>query len=307
MAMINFKRVLKSGFVSFWRNSFVSLASILVMVVTLFVIGSLVFMGATLVTSLNQLEDKVDVNVYFIIDAPEEEIIALKDRIVALPEVASVEYVSRDQALERFRERHQDDQLTLQALDELGENPLGASLNIRAKETSQYEGIANFLEDETALGGETSIIDSINYFQNKAAIDKLGSIIDAAEMFGWILTATLVVATVIITFNTIRLAIYSSREEIAVMRLVGASNMYIRGPFVFEGAMYGFIAGIVTLIIFYPLTYSLGPVTKSFFGEINLFTYYVRNFLTIFAIIMGSGIFLGAIASFLAVRKYLSI
>lgn len=303
----NFKRILRSGFVNFWRNSFVSLASILVMVVTLFVIGSLVFMGATLDSSLNQLKEKVDVNVYFVIEAPEEEIIALKDRIGVLPEVASVEYISRDEALERFRARHQNDQLTLQALDELGENPLGASLNIRAKETSQYAGIAKFLEDETALGGESSIIDSVNYFQNKAAIDKLGAIIDAAETFGWVLTATLVVATIIITFNTIRLAIYSSREEIAVMRLVGASNMYIRGPFVFEGAMYGFIAGIVTLLIFYPLTYSLGPVTQSFFGDINLFTYYIRNFLMIFAIIMGSGILLGAIASFLAVRKYLSI
>jgi cell division transport system permease protein len=303
----NFKRAIKSGFVSFWRNSFISLASIIVMVETLFVIGSLIFLGATLDTSLKQLSEKVDVNVYFITTAPEGEILALKGRMEALPEVALLEYVSRDEALVRFRERHEDDQLTLQALNELGENPLGASLNIKAKETSQYEGIARFLQEETALGGETSIIDSINYFQNKSAIDKLGRIIAAAENAGLALTITLIVATVIITFTTIRLAIYSAREEIAVMRLVGASNVYIRGPFVFEGSMYGAIAGIITLLLFYPLTYSLGPMTESYFGGINLFSYYIANFLKIFLIIMGSGILLGAVASFLAVRKYLSI
>lgn len=303
----NLKRILRSGFVDFWRNSFVSLASILVMTVTLFVIGSLLFLGATLDASLVQLEEKVDVNVYFVIDAPEEEIVELQERIRALQEVETVEYVSRDEALSRFRERHQNDQLTLQALDELGENPLGASLNVRAKETSQYEGIARFLESETALGAETSIIDSVNYFQNKAAIDKLTSIVHAAERFGLVLTITLIVATVIITFNTIRLAIYSAREEIAVMRLVGASNMYIRGPFMFEGMMYGFIAGIITLLIFYPLTYWLGPATESFFGNINLFSHYISDFPRIFLVVVGSGVVLGALSSYLAVRKYLKI
>lgn len=303
----NFKRVIKSGFVGFWRNSFVSLASILVMTVTLFVIGSLLFLGATLDASLEQLEGKVDVNVYFVTDAAEADIVDLKQRIEALPEVASVEYVSREAALERFRARHENDQLTLQALDELGENPLGASLNIRAKETSQYEGIAKFLQTETALGGETSIIDSVNYFQNKAAIDKLGSIMNAAENFGFALTVTLIVATVIITFNTIRLAIYSAREEIAVMRLVGASNMYIRGPFMFEGMMYGFIAGVITLIIFYPITWWLGPTTETFFGDINLFRYYISEFAYMFRVVVGGGIVLGALSSYLAVRKYLNV
>lgn len=303
----SFKRVIKAGFVSFWRNSFVSLASILVMTVTLFVIGSLLFLGATLDASLEQLERKVDVNVYFVTDAGEPDIIDLKERIEALPEVASVEYVSREAALERFRARHENDQLTLQALDELEENPLGASLNIRAVETSQYEGIAKFLQTEEALGAETSIIDSVNYFQNKAAIDKLGSIMKAAENFGFALTVTLIVATVIITFNTIRLAIYSAREEIAVMRLVGASNMYIRGPFMFEGVMYGFIAGVITLLIFYPLTWWLGPATESFFGDINIFRYYIGEFLYMFGVIVGGGITLGVISSYLAVRKYLNV
>jgi len=276
------------------------------MTVTLFVMGSLIFIGATLESSLEQIKNKVDVNVYFVTSAPEEDILALKSRLEQLPEVSSVEYVSREQSLLRFRERHENDQLTLQALDELGENPLGATLNILAKETSQYEGIANFLQEEEAVGGEEqSIVDNINFFQNRSAIEKLGTIINSAQTFGLVVTIILVIASIIITFNTIRLVIYTSKEEISVMRLVGANNMYIRGPFVFEGMMYGFTSAVVTLILFYPITFYLGPITEGFFGDINLFRYYINNFGEIFLIIVGTGIVLGAVSSYLAVRKYL--
>ena len=140
------KRILRSGFVDFWRNSFVSLASVFVITVTLFVIGSLVFLRAVLDSSLTQLKEKVDINVYFVTTAAEEDILGIQTSLEQLPEVAVVEYVSRDQALAKFRERHENDQLTLQALDELNDNPLGAVLNVRAKDPSHYESIARFLE-----------------------------------------------------------------------------------------------------------------------------------------------------------------
>lgn len=307
MFWINTKRIIKSGFVNFWRNSVVSFAAILVMTMTLFVLGSVIFVGAILNTSLNQIRDKVDINVYFVTDAPEDDILSLKRSIESLPEVAFAEYVSREEALERFRTRHKDDQLTLQALDELGENPLGANLNIKAKETSQYESIAEFLKNESVLSTDnnTPIIDKVNYSQNKSAIDKLTKIIDSSETFGFIIIAVLVIASIIITFNTIRLAIYTSKDEISVMKLVGASNSYVRGPFVFEGIMYGVVSAIITLILFYPLTIWLGPLTENFFGDINLFDYYVDNFSKIFFIIVGSGVLLGIVSSYLAVNKYL--
>ncbi|MDP6387820.1 MAG: permease-like cell division protein FtsX [Candidatus Pacebacteria bacterium] len=307
MIWINIKRIIKSGFVSFWRNSVVSFASILVMTMTLFVLGSILFVGATLEASLNQIRNKVDINVYFVTEAPEEDILSLRDSLESLPEISSIEYVSREEALFRFRARHENDQLTLQALDELGENPLGANLNIKAKETSQYEGIAEFLEDESALSTAegTPIIDKVNYFQNKNAIDKLTRIIDSSETFSFIIIAILVIASIIITFNTIRLAIYTSKDEISVMKLVGASNSYIRGPFVFEGIMYGVVSAIITLILFYPMTIWLGPLTENFFSDINLFDYYIDQFSKIFFIVLGSGVILGAVSSYLAVRKYL--
>jgi cell division transport system permease protein len=307
MFWTNLKRIIKSGFVSFWRNGVVSFASILVMTMTLFVLGSILFVNATLDASLSQIRDKVDINVYFVTTAPEDDIFSLKKSLEALPEVDIVEYVSREQALAEFKLRHENDQLTLQALEELGENPLGANLNIKAKETSQYEGIATFLEGSDALStvDETPIIDKVNYLQNKTAIDKLTKIVDSAERFGFIVIAILVIASIIISFNTIRLAIYTSKDEISVMKLVGASNSYIRGPFVFEGIMYGIVAGIVTLILFYPLTMWLGPLTENFFSDINLFDYYIDKFSKIFFIVLGSGILLGAISSYIAVWRYL--
>ncbi len=308
MAFINTKRIIKAGVLGFWRNTVVSLASILIMVVTLSVLLSLVFGSTMLDTALVSLKEKVDVNVYFLPATEETDVLNLKEQLEQLPEVSSVEYLSREEVLERFRQRHEGDQLTLQALDELGENPLGATLNIQAQETSQYETIANFLESDSALGAnQSTIIDNVNFNQNRVAIERLTRIIDSAETLGFALTILLIVLSIIITFNTIRLAIYTSREEISVMRLVGASNMYTRGPFIIEGMLYGVVAGVITLAIFYPISYWLGPHTESFFGSINMLDYYVTHFPQLFGIVIGSGIILGAISSFLAVRKYLKV
>lgn len=308
MFWINVKRIVNAGFVNFWRNGFVSLASVLIMVVTLFVLGAVVFSGALLESSLTALRDKVDVNVYFMTNAPESDILSLKTSLEALPEVAMVEYISREQALADFQERHNDDQTILNALAELDDNPLGAVFNVRAVETSQYESIAAFLESDAALGsGNQIIIDKVNYYDNKPVIEKLSEIIDSSERLGFALSTILIVLSLIITFNTIRLAIYTAREEISVMRLVGASTAYVRGPFVVEGVMYGVVAGIIVVALFYPITLWMGPFTERFFGSINIFDYYLSNFGQIFLLLLGAGVILGAISSYLAVRRYLQV
>lgn len=306
---VNIKRVIRSGFFSFWRNGFVSLSSILVMVATLFVIGFTIFSGAILKSTLEEIKNKVDINVYFVNTAQESDILSLKSDIEQLPEVLPpVSYVSRDEALSQFKKRHENDEFTLQALDELGDNPLGANLNIKAKDPSQYESIARFLDSKNALSSDgKSIIDKVNYAQNKEAIDKLSKIIKSANSLGLAITFFLVIISVLITFNTIRLVIYMSRDEISVMKLVGASNGYIRGPFFVAGAIYGFISAIITLIIFYPVTFWLGSKTADFFVGLNVFHYYISNFGQIFLLIVGSGVLIGAISSFLAVRKYLKV
>jgi cell division transport system permease protein len=308
MLLTTFKRVVRAGVVGFFRNTFVSLATILVMMITLFVIGVLLFMNAALTATLDQIKEKVDINAYFLTTATEEQVLAVKADVEQLPEVASVEYISREQALESFRQRHESDQLTLQALEELEENPLGASLAVRAKDPNQYEVVANFLEGHAAIkDGEEQIIEKVNYHQNKVVIDRLGSLISTVESAGIVFSIFLTIASIMIVFNTIRLAIYTNRDEIEVMQLVGADNWFVRGPYMIEGILYGFVAGLITLFAFYPIALSMGSMTETFFGTFNAFTFYVNNFGMLFKYIVGSGVVLGAVSSFLAVRRYLGV
>lgn len=310
MTWVTIKRIFRAGFLDFWRNGFVSFASVLMMTFTLFTIGVAIFTGVILSTTLQQFRDKADINVYFTTDAGEERIVTLQQSVSALPEVASVQYLSREEALAAFRNRYQNDQLILQSLDELGQNPLGAVLNIKAKEISQYESIATFLKGQESLQGSgPQIIDKITYYdeRQRAAIDRIAGITDSAKWIGLVVICIFIFTTIAISFNTLRLAIYTSREEISVMRLVGAGQGYIRFPFMVEGVLYGLIASIVTLLLFYPLTWWLGDSTENFFGGINVFSYYLSHFPLFFLAIGGFGVLIGAIASFLATRRYLKM
>lgn len=302
---MNVKRVSRYGLIGFMRNGFVSIAAVLVMTITLFVVAGLMIAGSALQSTLDQLTNKVDVNVYFVTDATEGDIMDMKIELEALPEVASVSYTSRDQALAIFRDRHQNDQLTLQALDELGDNPLGASLAIRAKETSQYESIAKFLEAKQTASGGASIISKVNFYQNRPAIERLSNIIETSRTMGLATALILGISSILIAFNTIRLAIYTMREEIGVMKLVGAGRWYVRGPFLIAGVLYGAISGVIVLLVLYPLAIWMGPASEAFFGTFNIFDYYVSHFPILFLVVMGTGIMLGVISSFLAIRRYL--
>jgi cell division transport system permease protein len=306
MAITTLKRIIRAGFLNFKRGGIVSWAAVLVVTITLSVITIIIFSQAVLRYSLNQIKDKVDVTIYFTVSAPEENILSLKSSLEKMPEVASVSYTSKDEALRLFRERHSNDYPTIQALDEIGDNPLGAYLNIKAKEVSQYESIANFLKTDDALViGSASIVDKVNYHQNKLVIDRLNNIISGAQKLGFLITLILVIISIIITFNTIRLTIFISKEEIGVMRLVGASKMHVRGPFMIEGTIYGLVATGITMFLFLPATLWLGKNMTDFLG-LNMYDYYISNFFTIFAILLLSGIILGIISSFLAIRKYLN-
>lgn len=304
--MTGVKRIVRAGFVGFWRSAYVSLASVFVITVALFVIGSTMFIDQLLTTALSSLQQKVDINVYFVPEAAEEDIAAIRNAVEALPDVAEVTFTSREEALAKYQERNKNDEIAKQALSELNENPLGANLAILANETSQYENIARFLDEQRELTAQNPVIDEVNYTRNKESIDTLTRIIDAIERGSMVIMLVLIFASILITFNTIRLAIYTAREEISIMRLVGASNMFIRGPFMLQGVMYGLVAGVFSLLIFYPLLMWIGPVTESFF-EFNLFSYFVSNFGYIFGVLVGVGIVLGLVSSILAVARYLRV
>lgn len=305
MFFIKIKRVIVSGYRNFTRSGFTSIASILIMTITLFVVTSLIFIQAALNSSLNDIKEKVDVTVYFVSDASELSIKNMEEALRSLPEVSNITYTSRDEALAKFKEKHVNDYLTLQALDELDDNPLGATLNIKAQDPSQYESISKYFESDSALSdGDLTIIDKIDYHQNKIVIDRLTSIINGAKKLGFAISLILILISILITFNTIRLIIYMSREEISVMKLVGAGGRYIRGPFIVSGILVGVVASLLTVVIFFPVSIWLGNQMTDFVG-INLYTYFKSNFFQLFIIMLGCGVIIGSISSIFAIHRYL--
>jgi cell division transport system permease protein len=279
----------------------------LVTTITLSVATAIFLFHAILANAITQVQNKVDIAVYFTIDAPEESILALESSLQKLPEVASVQYASADEQVLQFRDRHADDYLTLQALDELGDNPFGGSLLIKAKDSTQYEAIANMLEGDSQIAQDNAqIIERINYSQNKLVIDRLNSLIDNARNIGLAVTVVLGLISIIIVFTTVRLTIYMAREEIGIMRLVGASTAYVRAPFIVGGLLYGFFAFVIATAIFLPLAYFLGKHATSILG-FNLYNYYLGHFLSIGGSVLLLGLFLGGVSSYLAVRRYLNV
>jgi cell division transport system permease protein len=164
-----------------------------------------------------------------------------------------------------------------------------------------------FLESKQTLGeGAGASIDTVNFPKNKTAIDRLTSIIETSERVGYVVAFILAFCSLLISFNTIRLAIYTARDEIGVMNIVGAGHWYVRGPFMVAGVLYGLVSGLLVLLLLYPTTLWLGPGTEVFLGgAFNTFSYYTGSFFFLFFVVVGSGIALGALSSYLAVRRYL--
>ncbi|MEA3399352.1 MAG: permease-like cell division protein FtsX [Patescibacteria group bacterium] len=305
MLFTELRRIIISSRKSFTRGGFPSIAAILVMAVTLFFITSLFYVQVILTSSLSSIKDRVDITIYFFPEVNEYSINEVAQSLDKIPEVKSVEYISQEEALEEFKEKHANDYLTLQALGELSSNPLGASLNVRAQDPSQYEALSKYFESDSVLAeGSLTIIDKIDYHQNKEIIDKLNSVINGAKKLGFALSLVFILISILITFNTIGLIIYMSKEDISVMKLVGAGGKQIQGPFIVSGIIIGVLAAFLTIIIFWPISYWLGNNMANFLG-VDLFSYYKSNFFQLFFIELTSGIILGAIASFFAIRRYL--
>lgn len=306
--IISTKRVLKSGFVSFLRNKTVSLSSIGILTTTLIIIGVFFFFRGIFDYSLNQVRNKVDIKIYFKLDAEDSQILDIKNKIKTLPEVQSIELVTADQSLTDFQEKHSNDPVTLQALAELDTNPFGAMLTVFAKDTNSYDYISNTLSSESDFLGESySAIDKINYFELKPTIDRLNNMIRLFNSIGYWITLLFLVISSLIIFNTIRLSIFIYKEEIAVMKLVGASNMHIRGPFLVESSIYAVISSLLAMIFFFPTTFYLAKNTIDFFSGLDIFQYYLQNFFVLFLLLLIISLLLATFSSLLAIRRYLKI
>lgn len=296
-------RLIKYGFQTFWRQRLLTIATMVVILLALLVSQGLFIAGIVGGTALDSIQDKIDISVYFKVNTPEDEVLRVKRALEEFEEVSEVEYISRDKALEIFQERHAEDETITQALEELDENPLSASLNIKAENPEEYAVVAEYLESIVS----DELVDNITYNQNQAVIDRLASIIRVSRQIGILAALFLTLVAVLVSFNTVLLGIYSNRDEIGIMRLVGASNLYVRGPFVVMGVIYGVITATLSMIITTPVIFLSSDYVRLFVPEMNLAAYYTGNFLTFFAYQLLFGIGIGVISSLIAIRRYLKI
>lgn len=303
MLKTNIIRIIKTGFQNFYRNSWLAAATISVIVLTLFVVTSLLLLNVVTQAVVTNLQNKVDISAYFQAESPEEQILSVRQELIKLPEVKSAEYVSKAEALRQFKETHKDNPTLLQSLDELNDNPLEASLNIKAQSSSQYASIVSFLEQ----GKYSSLLDKVNYHQNEEVINRVSNLAKNIGRGGLIASFILALMAVFVTFNTIRLTMFNWKEEISVMRLVGGSNWYIRGPFIVEGIIYGILGAFITLILIYPALYLVSPRITSFLPEVDLLYFFEVNIGQILILLVGVGVALGSLSSFIAIRRYLRV
>jgi len=294
-------RIVRYGLVSFKRNAWLSTATIAVMALALIMFAGLIIFNVMTRNIISSVQDKIDISVYFKTDTPEDEALRIQSTLQTLPEVKTVEYVSKDQALAIFKERHQEDTTISQAIEQLNENPLLASLNIKARDPDQYSIIAAYLDNDSIA----PFVERVTYNQNATVIDRLTKILRTAQNAGVALTVFLSLVALLITFNTIRLAIYSSRESINIMRLVGGSNFFVRGPFLVEGILYGIISSIISLALITPVMYLISPYSSVLVPELNLWTYFLGYIVILFIYQLVFGIVLGLLSSFFAIGRYL--
>ena len=297
------KRIIRFGWKNFCRNSGLSISVLFIMIVTTSLITSLFLLRGMTNFIISDLQKRADISVYFNLDVPEEEILKIKSEIIQFPGVKDVEYISRRKALEEFKKRHEHNPIIMTALEVINVNPLPASLNIRAAGVIEYAVIANFLEAPPFV----NLIYKIDYLDRKHMIEQIFNITAIINWVIIILSLILCLITILIFLNTIRLSIYAQREEIKIQKLVGASNWFIRGPFIVQGLITGFFSVLISFLLFSFICFFLGPKIEVILPGFDLFYYFTANFFIIILIQLTTGVSLGIISSIIALRRYLKI
>jgi cell division transport system permease protein len=300
MFLVSIYRILKTAIISLWRNRWLSLAAILVMVLTLFTIS---FFGS-LVMVINKtsetLRDRVDIAVYFNDTASKDQIFSVQSQLTARPDVKSIKFVSKEDALVRWQEQNKDSA----AKDILSDtyNPLPPSLEIKGDRPEDLETIYTLLKSEQYQ----PLIYEISYLKNKKVIDRLISMTNLVEKLGWSLSALFVLISVLIIYNTIRLTIFARSTEIEIMKLVGASDWYVQGPFFIEGAVYGLLSGVsASGILYLAYRFAFPAVTRYLSESDATMLFSGVQFWLVSLTLIGVGLILGTACSIFAVKKHL--
>lgn len=306
--IITLERIIKNGVVGFGRNIWLAIAAIAMMCITLTILLFAVVANATFSHTIDEITSRIDVSVYLKDTVTDEDRNKLIDRLKEVDNVKDVTYVSKAEALKTYRDQNIDNPELLNAISETA-NPLPASLIIKPEDPNKLDSIKAFLDKPEVAALQS---DPTSYSgDRKAAIDKITSATRFFQQAGIVGIIVFTVISMLIIFNTIRMAIFNRRDELVIMRLLGASTRYIRGPFVVETIIYGIIAGIISTAICAALfviasstleASSLGLLDISYSG-----LYFSDKILLIAAIQIGIGIFIGAASSSIATRRYLRL
>ncbi|MFA4871537.1 MAG: permease-like cell division protein FtsX [Patescibacteria group bacterium] len=305
MLLVAIHRSVLFALQSFWRNFWLSLATIFIIFLAFVSINFLIFLSAVSDSAINAVKEKIDVSIYFKPDIRESKINEVKSHLETLSQVKEITYHSSAQNLESFTQRHASDAVISDTLKELAGNPLGATLIIKAKELSDYPEILKAVDNPAY----NELIEEKNYDDHRVVIDRINSITNNIRRGGLIISLIFVIIAILIVFNTVRIAIFTHQNEISIMKLVGASNWFIRAPFILESIFSGVIACLLAVALVYPVLSFIQPHLANFFdgAAFDLVGYFNQRFLLIFGGQLLGIILLNIIASSLAIGKYLKV
>ena len=303
-----FRRIVRTGLLNFVRNAWLAIAAIAIMTVTLTIILFSIVANATFANTIAQINDKIDISVYLKDDITDKQRQQLTEELKRLPNVRDVTYVSKEDALERYRSDNANKQSLLQAISETG-NPLPASLSIDPVDPTKIEAIKQFLDKPENKAFQDPQAGTSYSGERKVAIDNISHATRILQRVGVVAVLLFAVISVLIIFNTIQMAIFNRRDELTIMRLLGATTWYIRGPFVVESILHGVIAAVVSVTFVHAVfvtaasalqASSLGLLDISYSSQ-----YFSGNFLKLLTMQLLIGIVIGAVSSIIATRRYL--
>jgi cell division transport system permease protein len=284
---------LKRAWQGFWRNLLMSIAATATMVLMLLLLSGFWILRTGLQAGLDYTESKVEVVADLRDNTKLDEVDAIKGRLLAMPEVDTVHFVSKEEALARYRESlaEQGEEDLTRYLDQ---NPLHSSLEVKLVEASVFGHVVDDLRAEPA-------VEKVK--EQQKTVDSLLTITNVLSTAGTVVLLVIAFIVLFIIVNTIRLAVVARAEEIEIMRLVGASDAFIRWPFVFEGAIVGLLGALLTLALLFLAADPIGRFMIGFFAVLPLtFGSLARDLI----VLVGSaGLGLGVLGSWLSVRTYL--
>jgi cell division transport system permease protein len=306
MSFLAFFRIIKMGFQGFWRNRLLSLAAVLIMTLTLLIISIFVALNSIVDAAVKNLHEKIDLVIFFKDEASEEEILQLKRVLANQPETKSITYVNKQEAEARYRSRYKNDPTRLSSLEITG-NVLPRSLEIKAEPPEALEKLAKIASSEQFK--DLILPDKgISYYENKALIDKLLTLTRFLEISGISISIFFILVTMLTVFNTIKLTVFSRRDEIEIMRLVGATESFVKLPFAIEGILYGVVGTFFATLAFLfllKLTLNfynhLGPLVLSLVTP--MMSYFKENFFKIVSMELMIAVFIGTLSALLAIGR----